>query len=510
MSKGYLALILHAHLPFVRHPEYQSGLEEHWLFEAITETYVPLLLMMESLVSDGVDFRLTFSITPTLSTMLSDPLLQQRYTRRLDALLELSKKEIDRTKGDPHFNALAYFYHDRLLTAFRRFQETGHVEILASAATHAYLPLLSTTEAAVRAQIRVGISHYRHTFGRDPKGFWLPECGYYPGVDMVLVEEGIQYTILESHGITRGQPRPRHGVYTPVYCPSGLAVVGRDPGSAQQVWSSSTGYPGDYEYREFYRDIGHDLDLDYIGPYIHPDGIRIDTGIKYYRITGPGHHKEPYSPACAIHKSQLHAADFLSKKQHDIERLAFLMGRRPILAAPYDAELFGHWWFEGPVWLEHLIRLADATRTTVALRTISEYLEEYPVNQVVQPSASSWGFNGYHEVWLNGNTDWIYPHLDHGAAQIERLARAAQPKTYMLRRALNQAVRELFLAQSSDWAFMISGKASRYASSRTTTHLIRLNKLLEAIKTDNIDCGWLRTIEDMDNIFPNLDYTSFI
>ncbi|MDL1959881.1 MAG: DUF1957 domain-containing protein, partial [Deltaproteobacteria bacterium] len=205
MEKGYLAIVLHAHLPFVRHPEHVDSLEENWVFEAITDTYIPLLSVLDGLVEDGIDFRLTLSITPTLASMFADPFLQSRYLDRLERLIELGKKEVKRTRYHHEFNILALMYHRRLLKvrkaflnrynlnlvqAFKRLQELGKVEIIASAATHGYLPLLSVNTSAVRAQIRVGIKNYKQVFGRNPKGFWLPECGYYPGVDELLRQDG--------------------------------------------------------------------------------------------------------------------------------------------------------------------------------------------------------------------------------------------------------------------------------------------------------------------------------
>src|SRR5207237_1247979 len=212
-------------------------------------------------------------------------------------------------------------YKKNLLDAFHRLQTLGYLEIITSAATHAYLPLLSVNESGVRAQIKVGVEHYRQTFGQGPKGFWLPECGYFPGLDAFLDEAGIRFTILETHGITRAEDRPRYGIHAPIYCPSGVAAFGRDPDSSRQVWSATDGYPGDYDYREFYRDIAYDLELDYIKPYIHPDGIRVDTGIKYYRITGKGDHKEPYVPAWAERKAEIHAEHFLGERITQIGRL---------------------------------------------------------------------------------------------------------------------------------------------------------------------------------------------
>ncbi len=521
--EGCLALVLHAHLPFVRHPEYEEALEESWLYEAITDTYIPLLMVFDGLVRDGVDFRLTLSLTPTLSSMLLDPLLQSRYERRLESLLALSEKEAARTRSEPALNGLAamyrrlytrirdaylYDYRKDLVGAFGRLQNLGKLEIIASAATHGYLPILSIDPAAARAQVRVGVDHHRRLFGQPPRGFWLPECAYTPGLDRLLEEQGIRFTFLETHGITRARPRPAHGVYAPIYCSSGVAAFGRDPESSKQVWSSVEGYPGDYDYREFYRDIGYDLDLDYIGPHIHPDGIRIDTGFKYHRVTGKGEQKELYDPRRARRKADLHAGDFLARREAQASRLASVMGGKPVIVAPFDAELFGHWWFEGPIWLDRLFRRLASGRRTIRPVTLSQYLKDFPTHEVGTPCTSSWGDKGFHEVWLNGSNDWIYPHLHRAARQME--ARARRRAEGLTRRALDQAGRELLLAQSSDWAFMINaGTMVEYASRRTRGHLSRLQRLLSDAEEGRIDEVWLASLENQDNIFPHLDYRTF-
>ncbi|HVN22724.1 MAG TPA: 1,4-alpha-glucan branching protein domain-containing protein [Syntrophorhabdales bacterium] len=525
MEKGYLAFILHAHLPFVRHPEYEDSLEEYWLFEAITETYIPLLAMLEKLAGEGVAFRLTFSLTPTLASMLEDSLLQSRYLRRIEHQIELAAKEMQRTRHQPEFHRLARMYYEsfskakelftsrykqNLLQAFRRLQELGFVELIASAATHGYLPLLSVNPSSVSAQIRVGVDRHREAFGQRPGGFWLPECGYYPGIDTFLREEKIRYTILESHGITRADVKPIYGVYAPLYCPSGVAVFGRDPESSKQVWSSVEGYPGDFDYREFYRDIAYDLEFEYIKPYVHEAGIRIDTGIKYYRITGQDRSKEAYIPERAEQKAHIHAENFLDNREKQIDFLASAMDRKPIIVAPYDAELFGHWWFEGPIWLEHVIRNVASKGDALRLVTLSEYLEMYPINQVSVPSMSSWGYKGFSEVWLNGSNDWIYPDLHRAGDLMAEMARDYPNAKGITRRALNQAARELLLAQASDWAFMLKlGVMTEYATKRTRDHLLHSERLFREVRDASVDKAWLSLIESRDNIFPHIDYRVF-
>jgi 1,4-alpha-glucan branching enzyme len=518
---GYLALVLHAHLPFVRHPEHEVHLEEHWLFEAITETYLPLLNLLETLTEGGIRPKLTMSITPPLASMLGDELLCERYNQRITSLIELAAREVERTRHEPPFDRLARMYYARfiecrrmfnewyerdLLGAFARFQEMGVVEIMASAATHGYLPLMLPDRRAARAQIAVGVQHYEQTFGRRPRGFWLPECGYAPGLDDLLAEQGIRYTLLECHGIAYARPKPRLGLYAPVYCPSGVAAFGRDVASSKQVWSAMEGYPGDSQYREFYRDVGYDLDYDYLRPYIHPDGHRMLTGMKYYRITGPDGDKEPYLPLPAREKAREHAADFLRCRTEQAAALSRSGGRPPILVAPYDAELFGHWWYEGPDWLEFLMRDLAAQRAIRPV-TLSEYLDRHPVNQQVQPCESSWGWKGYHEVWLEGGNAWIYRELHRAAGRMASLADAHPAPTEMQRRALNQAARELLLAQSSDWAFIMKTRtAVDYAVSRTRTHLERFGQLAEALTQGRVDEHRLAEIERRDNLFPDLDY----
>jgi len=550
MHKGYLCLVLHAHLPYVRHPEQEYFLEENWLYEAVTETYIPLIKTFERLVKDGVDFRVTMSLTPPLISMLQDPLLQNRYIRHINKLIELSEKELERTGYQEEFHGLALMYYRKfsdakeifvqrynkaLVSAFKKFQDMGYLEIIASCATHGYLPTLCINPSDVKAQIDIGIDHYTKTFSRAPKGFWLPECGYYPGVDEVLKEAGIRYFFLDSHGIINADPAPRYSIYAPVYCPSGVAAFGRDWESSKQVWSSKEGYPGDQDYREYYKDIGYELDYDYIKPYIHPSGIRVNTGFKYWRITGDTEYKQPYAPDRAREKAALHASNFIFNRQKQIEHLSYHMDRRPIIVSPYDAELFGHWWFEGPMWIDFLIRKIFYDQKTIKMITPSEYLSEYTTNQVSTPSFSSWGYKGYSEVWVEGSNDWLYRHLHKSGERMTELADkffdsignyihlpilsskhpsrarilleyAKKGKGSIYKRALNQAARELLLAQASDWPFIMkTGTMVAYAHKRAHLHLSRFAKIYNDMMSHTIDKDWLGEVESRDNIFSDMD-----
>lgn len=234
-TKGYVSFVLHAHLPFIHHPESEKYLEEQWLFEAISETYIPLLTNFEMLVNEGVNFRITMSLTPPLLYMLDNKLLQQRYIQYLEKHIELAKKEIERTAYDERVNNLSKYYYERysndlkifkdkyecnLIQGFKHFQDIGVLEIITCGATHGYFPILYTTEQTVKAQIAVGVQTYEKYLGRKPKGIWLPECGYIPEADKYLKEFGIEYIITESHGILYADPAPLFGTFAPIVSPN--------------------------------------------------------------------------------------------------------------------------------------------------------------------------------------------------------------------------------------------------------------------------------------------------
>jgi 1,4-alpha-glucan branching enzyme len=523
MPTGYFALVLHAHLPFVRHPEDPTVMEEQWLYEAITGTYLPLIQMFEGLISDHVPYRATVSLSAPLLTMLTDDLLKLRYAEHLDKLIELAEKEIDRTKPEPHYNRLAHMYHDRfqslrhtwrshegdLVKAFRMLQYAGRVEVITSTATHAFFPLMDRNWANIRAQVHVAADLYERHFGCRPRGMWLGECGYVPGVDELLREAAIRYFFVDSHGVLFADRRPVYGVYAPLYCPSGVAAFGRDMESSEPVWSAKEGYPGDRHYRDFYRDIGFDLAYEYVRPYLPPTGERVATGLKYHRVTGAGDRKEPYDPALARATAARHAAHYVGFCAGETARLAETFDRPPLLTVPFDAELFGHWWHEGPLWLELLCR-EIATDARLRLVTPDEYLDAYPTNQVTEPNPGTWGARGHHEVWLTEANDWIYRHLHHAAQRMVVLARRHATAEGAVRRALDQAARELMLAQASDWPFMISrGTTVAYATKRVTDHLARFTRLADDVDRDTIDVAWLDAIAAADALFPTVDYRVF-
>ncbi len=526
MPTGYIMLLLHAHLPYVRHPEYNDFLEEDWFYEAITETYIPLISVFEGLVKDNIDFRITMSLTPTLTNMFADPLLQDRYEHHVNTLIELAHKEIERTKHQPEFNETAKMYLNKfllcrsifvdhykknLITPFKKLQDMGKLEIITCGATHGFMPLMQYHPNSVNAQIGIAKDSYKRYFLTNPRGIWNGECGYYPGLESYLKNHGIRYFFVESHGILYAEKRPKYGVFAPLYCKNGVAAFARDIESGQAVWSSKIGYPGDPNYREFYRDIGFDLDFDYISPYIHESGIRIMTGIKYHKITGKSLDKQPYNYWTAMETAAMHAENFIYNRGLQVEYLSTLMDRPPLIVSPYDAELFGHWWYEGPYFIDYFFRKLYHDQKTIVPITPYEYLDRFPENQVSTPSFSSWGNKGYSEVWLNGTNDWIYRHLHKCSELMAHIAnKYKNTSDSLMVRSLNQLARELVLAQSSDWAFIITAQTMvEYAIRRTKQHVNYFLKLYDMVIHQKIDEAWLWDIEKKDNIFPEINFKHY-
>ncbi len=522
-TAGTLSLVLHAHLPYVRHPEHPTFLEEDWLYEAITETYLPLLRMMDRLAADGVPFELTMSLSPPLAEMLADPLLRGRYSARLDGLVEVAQRAASRLDGGRfdeaihwyvrELEAIRHLWNERpILDRLAEHERAGRLCLVTVAGTHGYLPLMATDEAR-RGQIATSVRTHQRLLGRAPDGIWLPECAYATGLEALCQEAGLRFFFAETHALAWARPRPRFGHVRPAVTEEGVVVFARDPECSKQVWSSEEGYPGDSRYREFYRDLGWDGDDDVVAPLLEAGAPRRGLGLKLHRVTGRVSldEKEPWSPSAALGAARDHAAHFLAARQAQCARLKGELGVEPHLTAPFDAELFGHWWFEGPAFLEALFRHAaaqDPSGDVVRFRHPRSVLSEQPPLQVIRPAGSSWGDKGFYEVWLNETNAWIYKHLHRAEERMAELSgRFAGPSaTELEARLLSQCARELLLAQASDWAFILTNRTVvPYAIKRTRTHLARFLRLAQMLEGAPLDEAALAEMESHDNAFSDVD-----
>ena len=516
MASGYLAIVLHAHLPFIRHPEHARHLEERWLFEAILECYLPLLGVLDRLAKDRVPVGLTMSLTPTLADMLQDDLLRRRFSAHLARLEALQRKEQRRVDGHGRLRKVVSFYGDWLgetrahweriggdvVSALLGHVDEGRLDLLASSATHAFLPGLLHEPRAIRAQVRTGLRAFQAQTGRRPCGFWLPECAYDPKLDEILGEEGVRFSILEAHGVTLARPRPPAGVYAPIASPSGVAFFGRDLESGRQVWSRDEGYPGDPSYREFYRDIGFDLDEHDLVGEVGPYGARVNTGLKYHRVTGPAldlSQKDLYDPDVAKGRAFAHARDFVEKRRRQARHLGQQLGdvTKPIVVSPYDAELFGHWWFEGPLFLEGIFRHLHepAAQQDVEPITLRSFLNRHPTMVRATPAASTWGAKGHSSVWVDETNAWLWRHVHHASKDVLRDVVGYQRASDDKREALRQMAVELLLLQASDWPFILKMRtAEGYAAGRARAHSARIRTLHHMLQDGGVDP---RVVEDL-------------
>ncbi|KPK69172.1 hypothetical protein AMJ71_09985 [candidate division TA06 bacterium SM1_40] len=559
---GSFTLVLHAHLPYVlSHGRWPHGVD--WLNEAAAECYMPLLDMFNSLVEEGISPRVTVGLTPVLVEQLADPLFDQEFESYLGqkiAAAEEDEREFSRI-GESDFSALASMWRDHyrgiwerrrgryaqgLVEGFRRLQDEGHLEIITSAATHGYLPLLAE-ETSVYAQVRVGIESYQRRFGRRARGMWLPECAYRPGyrwtspidpgaepVDRRGLEEfvragGIDYFIIDSHLLKGGQaigvyldrfdalrtlweryeeahpPRPEaeenspYEIYLVGTAPDKepVAILTRDPSTALQVWSSEHGYPGDEWYLDFHK-------------------RRFPGGHRYWRVSASGPDlalKQTYRPGRVEKRLRENADHFVGLIKRTLAHHFEKSGRPGSICAPFDAELFGHWWFEGPRWLGYVIRLI-AQDPDLELRTGAEQVDAARPSVVVSLPEGSWGEGGFHWIWLNERTRWTWSHIYEAEHRMRALvARYGSKTDRNVRRLLVQLARELLLLESSDWQFLISTWSARdYAELRLDGHYRDFRRLAELVEK----CGeggelspeewaFMAICEERDGIFSGID-----
>ena len=547
VSPGHLVLVLHTHLPWVLgHGRWPHG--QDWLHEAIAECYVPLLRMIDRMVEDGVSPQLTIGITPVLAEMLASPRLREdfaEYCEERTWRAEEDRKEFRRFHAGEistlaaHWSEFYEFalddfrrtYKSDILGALRRLQDEGHIEILTSAATHGYLPLLGT-QANVSAQVRAGVATYRRHFGRAPKGIWLPECAYRPGgawtgsggrregarpgLERVLAANGLAFFFVDTHLVAGGTPM---GTYEDRIAgdmvakrrkPTGqspnephaviakggkrLAVYARDPRSSTQVWSADYGFPGDGAYLEFHRKKG-------------PQGLR------YHRVTDrrtPLDAKEVYAPEAAAKRAAVHAEHFIGLVRGTLAAFHREHGRPGVVVAPFDTELFGHWWFEGPQWLEHVLR---GLQEDVTPLTASAVLERHPPASAIRLPEGSWGLGGAHYVWNNDDTVWVWDVVYRAEDAFLQFVNAAKGKRRPeLKRVAAQLARELLILESSDWPFLITTRSARdYAEARVKLHADAFDELLAVGKRvleaslTKADEALLRELEMRDAPFPEID-----
>lgn len=559
-SLGYVTFALHSHLPYVvNHGTWPHGME--WLHEAAAETYLPLLRIFGELEQEGLALKANVNLSPILLEQLSHPTFKDEFPKYLVRKIQAAHKDGEEfsIQGDQHMISVSRFWVNfyeqalrqfdaigsDIIRGFQHFYDSGAIEIITCGATHGYFPLLGA-DASIRAQVKTGVETHERFFGRKPRGIWLPECGYRPagrwqfpvtpdgsakppkpfyreGVEQILAENGIQFFYVDTHLVdtsTRFTPyqllaggvpvameiaseHPQKNFYRPYYTESPdrdahVAFFTRDPRTSAQVWSGDLGYPGDANYLEFHKK-------------------RWPGGNRYWRITGSKIDlglKQPYDPAIALERTREHAKHFVRITRETLERYGNNGPGIPILTAPFDAELFGHWWFEGPEWLKQVALEFSKPESRVQLISCPEYLKQFPPAAYVALPEGSWGAESNNSVWLNEDTAWTWKHIYPAELAVQQIANSGLWQDHAVAtRLVKQICRELLLLESSDWQFLITTKAARdYAEKRFNTHLEQFRALLDTwrrfevthqIPADKIQ--ELEAIEVRDSVFPEID-----
>ncbi len=560
MAIGSFCLVLHGHLPYVlRHGIWPHG--EDWLYEAAAETYLPLLSMIGECALYKVPARITIGLTPVLIEQLSHDHFKEGFEHYLADRVERAKEDRRDFEawGNGHLVYLAdrwaQYYTDLgeqfekigrdIPRAYGNWANEGIIEVLTSAATHSYMPLLYE-DSSIRAQLRAGLASSHRILGFKPTGMWLPECAYRPGgawsnpigwagkgdrlsLESMIADETINHFFVENHLIENSRSewvrndgwhkvgweeaekyaaRGWRNVYEPAMVnsdgtsPGRVAVFGRDPRVCEQVWSGSIGYPADGIYLEFHKKHGE------------------RRGLRYWKVTGPKvdlgdkHMYYPDDIKGRVFEHAQHFCRFVKQRLWDYHNQT---GRRGVAMASFDAELFGHWWFEGPQFLRDVIMTLNSD-PDVELLTTAEHLEKFPPDKTVALPEGSWGEGGDHRVWANDRVKWMWDIEYRCEALFGKMTfQLPWQKDKQVADLLKKAARELLLLQASDWEFVVTrGQAVDYGIKRFMLHVGRFETLIdlcEKLTRDSTYLGKLNEVErhevadaDLhDIIFPEID-----
>ena len=489
--------------------------EESLFFDAVCETYLPLLEVMDRLEADRVPFRFSLAVSPLMAQMLCDEDLMKKCAAHFDRRIAFGAEEMQRGGStaalakrymDEAVERRAAFtarYDGNILAAINHYRRRERIEILASPATGAFLPFLCGFPESFQAQVEVGLSFCRQSLGTSPQGFWLPALGWSPSVEPFIKAYGFGFTIADSSAFAAGSPPPSGETFFPVRTPQGLFVLGRDSGAVADI----AGIKADRIYRDNGRDAGHELQADAVAAFIAANGARCRTGYKYWASGNGG---VPYDPAAAEAGAVKHAGLFLENRRRQLSGVASVQ-EQPISLCALDADAFGLDWYEGPRFLESLFRLAASSRDT-AFVSLSDYLCRRPFAgfEVSVPEFTSWGEGGYAEAWLDSPNDWIYRHLSRCCAGMVELVERFSGGSWVRERALNQAARELLLAQSSYWPQMMRRRESSDFARRGIEDALRnFGEIYDAMLSNRVSTEWLTDIENRRGIFPDINYGVF-
>ncbi|MGP1588229.1 MAG: 1,4-alpha-glucan branching protein domain-containing protein [Treponemataceae bacterium] len=518
MSKKSLIFHLVAHKGYFKHFDEKNISKNQILFNAISQTYLPLLNMFANLESDGIPFKIGMTISPTLCAQLSNPQLQQSYIEWLEKMVLLGEEEVARYPEGSEKNKLAKLYlknakrdkrdfietfNQDILSKFAYYAKKGNIELFATSATYAFLPHISDYEEAVNAQIEIGLSSHKHFFGLAPEGFYLPHLGYTQGLEKNLRSYGLNYTILESQGILFANPCSEMGIFSPVRGKNSFAFFAKDTDLDDEI-SGKSGYKNNKTYRNQEKDIGFDSDLIDLSNFLDKSNSRCPT---VFRYCSNGDDNSFYDVKKAKEQVMQDAKDFVNRKVKKLQEASTYSGEKHCsLLCSFSEDLLGENWFEGINWLEQVFRLA-AENNEIDIENCCDITKEQYQLQEVQPAFSAENRVNFGENLLDNSNDWLIRYMRKSTERMIDLGIRFSEKSGLKVRALNLAAKEILLCQASDWANMIHNKFyPDYAKEQFIKTINGFSTVYESLGSNTISTEWLTNLEREHDLFPWTNY----
>lgn len=530
MADKKIVLLLNASQEYIRHTgddERKFAAQTNRLFEALTEVYIPLLKMIESLIEDGVDFKLCLVLSPVLCNLLEDPVIQNQYIVWLDEHIVLGQKEIARCESNSHLLSAAKFclekfqeaklrflkYNQKIVKKIYEFKKKGFIELLATCGTDIFFPHYNDIPEVISAQVETGINAYRASFGELPDGFWIPELGYYPRVEKIIRAYDMNYTVIDARNFLFSDIEPKNGIFSPARFSNALPVFARDFRTDSEIFEEG-GYAANPVYLDKNKDVGGNAPLEYLAPLVSEGTPRYSMGFKYWKKRSQSD-DGIYNYEEAVSQCEKDAADFLAKKSALLNNADKILNKNPdsglqtvSLLISVSLNQLCENWFEGVYWIECMLR--SASKYGVSFDLAKNIVGKPQELQKINPYFGSAGGVGYGENLLSSKNNWMIRYVRKASKRMVDLSERFPTDTGLKARLLNLGAKELMMAQSCGWAKMIHNNDSpKYASMRFTQSINDFTAVFDALGSNTVSTEWLTNLENQHQLFPWMNYRIF-
>jgi len=522
-----LSLIIKANQEFIRH----TGEDEHInapilniFYESISTTYIPMLEMLARLEADSVNFCIGLVLPPILCNLLSDESLQDSYIEWLNKKNELGLKELERNSSNPQIKSLVQSsvdenlriknlfeqkYNKKLIPAFAKYLEKGYIELLGTCGTDIFMPHFADLKEIISAQIECGLHAFRQFFGVVPEGFWIPELGYTPGIEKLIKAYGYTYTILDSRSTLLAEKAPSSGIFYPCRTENSLVLFSSSQAIEEELLGEE-GYIFKSAYKNQNRDIGYELEMTALTPFLEEGGSRYSTGFKYWNRDFDNDDGQLYDPQLAVNQANEDAISFLKNRSQTLSQAALYLKDEDFVTevCTFDVDKYFKNWSEGLVWLEAIIRHAkEYDLTLVGCACMCENRFDL---EKINPYYSAACGEGYGENLLSSKNCWMMRYIRKACERMVDLADRFPNDTGLKTRLLNLGAKELMLAQSSRLPKTIDvAENPIFAERRFKESIAAFTAVFDSLGSNTVSTEWLTTLEARDSIFPWMNYRIF-